>query len=502
MNIKRAKEEIVNTVKAYLARDGFGNYRIPYLRQRPILLIGPPGIGKTQIMEQVTAECKVALVSYTITHHTRQSAVGLPFIKNKEYEGKEYPVTEYTMSEIIASVYEKMEHTGIKEGILFIDEINCVSETLAPTMLQFLQYKSFGNRRIPEGWVIITAGNPPEYNRSVREFDTVTLDRVRKITLEPDYNAWKEYAYKQGIHGAIISYLDIRKENFYRVETTPDGIFLATARGWEDLSEMLLTCEELNLPVTEDLVIQYLQYNTIARDFANYYELFNKYKEVYSIEEILKGNITGEAIYKIGRAPFDEKLNVIGLLLGRLNGIFKEVFLMDLYIDRLFACLKEFKQQIIDKGSKSPIELLLDLQKNEEEKYLSKLESGQADKTETTVSAAVSNSLNGYLVKLKENEATDALKAFELVKQSFDQEGVKRKEQIEAARAALNYVFEFMETAFGESQEMVVFVTELTVNFYSSKFIGEYGSEMYMKYNRSLLFEERHKEIIHEIDKL
>jgi len=59
-----------------------------------------------------------------------------------------------------------------------------------------------------------------------------------------------------------------------------------------------------------------------------------------------------------------------------------------------------------------------------------------------------------------------------------------------------------METAFGESQEMVIFVTELTVNYYSSKFIGTYGSDMYMKYNRSLLFEDRHKEILKEIDKL
>ena len=52
-------------------------------------------------------------------------------------------VTEYTMSEIIASVYETMERTGCREGILFRDEINCVSETLAPTMLQFLQNKTF-----------------------------------------------------------------------------------------------------------------------------------------------------------------------------------------------------------------------------------------------------------------------------------------------------------------------------------------------------------------------
>ena len=177
MDIKRAKQEIEHTIQAYLSKDEYGEYQIPAIRQRPVLLMGPPGIGKTQIMEQIAKDLRIGLVAYTITHHTRQSAVGLPFIKEKTYGGKTYSVTEYTMSEIIASVYEKMEQTGCREGILFIDEINCVSETLAPTMLQFLQGKTFGNQKVPEGWVIVAAGNPPEYNKSVREFDVVTLDR-------------------------------------------------------------------------------------------------------------------------------------------------------------------------------------------------------------------------------------------------------------------------------------------------------------------------------------
>ena len=196
MNIKTAKEEVKNTVKAYLLKDDHGQYVIPQIRQRPMLLIGPPGIGKTQIMEQIARECGIGLVAYTITHHTRQSAVGLPFIKEREYDGTTYSVTEYTMSEIIASVYEKMEKSGLKEGILFIDEINCVSETLAPTMLQFLQCKTFGNQAVPDGWIIVAAGNPPEYNKSVRDFDMVTLDRVRYISIEADYDVWKEYARK------------------------------------------------------------------------------------------------------------------------------------------------------------------------------------------------------------------------------------------------------------------------------------------------------------------
>ena len=126
MNIHEAKQEIKNTVQAYLRKDEDGSYRIPMVRQRPVLLMGPPGIGKTQIMEQIARECRIGLVAYTITHHTRQSAVGLPFIVEEEFDGKKTSVTEYTMSEIIASVYRSMRETGLKDGILFIDEINCV----------------------------------------------------------------------------------------------------------------------------------------------------------------------------------------------------------------------------------------------------------------------------------------------------------------------------------------------------------------------------------------
>ena len=68
MNIKQAKNEIKHTVQAYLAKDGQGEYKIPAVRQRPVLLMGPPGIGKTQIMEQIARELGIGLVAYTITH--------------------------------------------------------------------------------------------------------------------------------------------------------------------------------------------------------------------------------------------------------------------------------------------------------------------------------------------------------------------------------------------------------------------------------------------------
>ena len=265
MNIKEAKNEIKNAMTAYFTKNEFGEYVIPVEKQRPVFLMGPPGIGKTAIMEQIAQELGVGLVSYSMTHHTRQSALGLPFIVNKNYGGKEYSVSEYTMSEIIASVYDMIEETGHKEGILFLDEINCVSETLAPAMLQFLQYKIFGRHRVPNGWIVVTAGNPPEYNNSVHEFDIVTWDRLKRIDVEAHYGVWKEYAVNCSIHPSVTTYLDIKKADFYKIETTVDGKSFVTARGWVDLSDMIKLYEKNGIAVREQLVSQYLQNKCVSR---------------------------------------------------------------------------------------------------------------------------------------------------------------------------------------------------------------------------------------------
>ena len=80
MDIKQAKQELRQTIRAYTARTEDGVWRIPREKQRPVLLMGPPGIGKTAILSQLAQEEHVGLVCYTMTHHTRQSALGLPVI--------------------------------------------------------------------------------------------------------------------------------------------------------------------------------------------------------------------------------------------------------------------------------------------------------------------------------------------------------------------------------------------------------------------------------------
>lgn len=494
MNIKRAKQEIKDTIEAYLMKDEYGSYAIPAIRQRPILLIGPPGVGKTQIMEQISQECQIGLVAYTITHHTRQSAIGLPFIEHKNYGGKEYAVTEYTMSEIVGSIYDKIEQTGLKEGILFIDEINCVSETLAPTMLQFLQGKCFGNHKIPEGWIIVSAGNPPEYNKSVREFDVVTLDRIRRIEIEPNYEAWKEYAVQVNVHPAVCSYLDIRKEHFCRVETTVDGKLFATPRGWEDLSQLVEIYEKLGKTVDRDVVAEYIQFPKIAKDFANYLELYYKYRNDYRIEEVLAGVQLPESTFdKLAKAPFDEKISVVSLLLSGVNDRFRSVCQMGEMMETRMELLKQMQKDGVFADGKTAGEAFVSYEAMMEAfaaEQKKKKDSGLLSRLEERRGRAVLAKLEENLRVLRDMDksADSAAEIWKKQRELFGADSDAYEDAIDAAGACLEYAFNFMEGAFADGQEMVLFVTELNTGFYSVKFLQEYDCERYYEYNRNLLF--------------
>ena len=495
MNIKEAKEQIKNAMTAYFTKDEFGSYAVPVEKQRPVFLMGPPGIGKTAIMEQIAQELDVCLVSYSMTHHTRQSALGLPFIEKKVFNGKEYQVSEYTMSEIIASVYETMEATGKKEGILFLDEINCVSETLAPMMLQFLQCKTFGNQALPEGWLIVAAGNPPEYNKSVRDFDVVTLDRVKRIDVEEDYGVWKEYARRKNLHGAILSYLDIKKDNFYRIENTADGLQFATARGWEDLSELLYAYETLGIRADREVVGQYIQMPRIAKDFANYLEMFYKYQKTYHVEGILSGTWENITVLELREAPFDEKLSVMGLVLSRLSEEARNTRCQDALTDALHTSLTEFREKIADAP---PLTVLDQLLWKRRTAMKQAKEAGQLDKESRDLKQREINALEDYRQRL-DREAVAPEGAMDAVRGWFGEEVERRKAMAMETKDMFDNAFRFLETTFGNSQELVIFVTEITVGYNTSWFVEQFGCDAYFRHNRELLFDSTRHRIREEI---
>ena len=487
MNIQEAKEEIKKTVRAYTARTAAGTFRIPVPRQRPVLLIGPPGIGKTAIMEQIAGECGVGLVSYTMTHHTRQSAIGLPVLTEKQFAGKAYTVTSYTMSEIIASVYEQIEKTGCRDGILFLDEINCVSETLMPAMLQFLQYKTFGSHALPEGWVIVAAGNPPAYNRSVREFDTVTLDRVRYMKVEPDFPIWKHYAVERGLHPAVLSFLELRPERFYVMEPGEKGF--VTGRAWEDLSEILLTMEELELGVEEALFGQYLQDEDTATEFTFYYRLYEKWKKKLKPEQILTG--TADVPTNLPSLPFDERLCIVWLLLQRIYTLGRAYEEQQKLSDSL-----KFFADGLGQGTAEQLTALVDERLDRRRKSLAvRKENGLLAAGEEEREQRLFNVIRDCREAVRTGGATDVFS------ERSEQEQSRAERQRKELTAAMQNGAAFVREAFGEKQELVILLTGLREQPVCGKILQEELPELSGEAKKLLSADSREEELRKKLGK-
>ena len=492
MNIADAKQQVKDTVEAYLAVDEVGMHRIEPAAQRPLFLIGAPGIGKTAIMSQVADELGIGLVSYSMTHHTRQSALGLPFVVDGSHGSLSYKATEYTMSEIIASIYDYMKQTGLERGILFLDEINCVSETLYPSMLQFLQFKTFGRHRVPDNWIVVCAGNPPEYNKSAREFDIVTLDRVRKIDVEPDFESWKAYAEGAGVHPSILSFLQIEQDCFYAVESTPTGKRFVSARGWTDLSRTITTLEEMGKTVDVGLIGQFVQESSIAERFAVYYELFSKYRSDYQIGAILEGSWTPEVEERAQHAAFDERLAVLNLMLDAVETQASEALEQEAVVIEVRDALRLVKSRIIDGESASAV--LEEIAKEQADELEARMSTGTLPPSSVRLSKLT-------IEKLRMLERTGAaagggVEAFDALSEAYAQLVADMQHVSENTSQHLENAFSFVVQTFGNEREMLVFVSDLSTRPTTMRFINAFGSEGYATYSERLAVQERRNDLL------
>ena len=491
MNIQEAKEQIRETVSIYLKKDRYGNYRIPSERQRPVFLLGAPGIGKTAIMVQIAREMGLPLVSYAMTHHTRQSALGLPKIVSRSYMGETFDISEYTMSEIIAAVYDSMEKSGRKEGILFLDEINCVSETLAPSMLQFLQYKTFGSHKVPEGWVVVTAGNPPEYNRAVHDFDIVTLDRLRIMEVAPDYETWQRYAVSRGFHQSILTYLDIRRDDFYHIDKQGGRVQYVTARGWEDLSEAITLYEESGFAVNDDLISQYIRHERIAGEFAAYYALFRKYGTDYGVSEVLAGHRSEASLQRAKEAPLDERISLIGLFVSAIRPDICQVMHTEDGIRQILPALRQLKGDVAAGKTADVIQALAALRDDERKAIADAAALGGLSDADRGKHQYAADFADEQVRKLQVCGDPSPAGQFDMVRQAYDIRLHYMRQLRDETAGRLKNILTFIDEAFGEGSEMLLLVTELTVDPDAARFVAEHSRETFAAYQERFMLGER-----------
>lgn len=327
----------------------------------------------------------------------------------------------------------------------------------------------------------------------------MTMDRLKKITVEPDFDVWKEYAYKSGVHASILTYLELKKENFYKVETALDGKRFVTARGWEDLSQMIKLYEKHQITVNEKLTSQYLQNPEIARDFAAYYDLFHKYQSDCRIGDILEGHASKEIRDRARKARFDERLALLGLLLDAVTQDAKEILETQAVLTNYLELLKQVKGKM-QTGSKSC--QLPQLLSEERARITQRLDSSRTSHPLSSGKVRRLCRLNAILAeeesRLNQSDAPD----FALLKEGLKTRAAANGQTAEAVSAKLEQLFLFCEEVFPSGQEPLILVTNLTVNETTASFIDQYGCPKYFEHNKELLFYERNQEILAKLETL
>ncbi len=495
MNIQSATHQVEAAVRAYLATDEQGLPLIPQPLQRPLILMGPPGVGKTAVVAQVAERLGVNFVSYAMTHHTRQSALGLPYIDEAEYGGRTYRVSRYTMSEIIARVHDEMAATGVSQGILFLDEVNCVSETLAPAMLQFLQYKTFGEHRLPEGWVVVCAGNPPEYNRAAREFDPAMLDRMKRLDVEPDLDVWMSWAVANGVHPAVTSYLEGKPSNFYKVRASVDGTRIVTARGWEDLSRMLLAFEQVGETADKDLVGQYLQDPNVAEDFSLYLEIFSRYRDGYGVSSILAGEASAALLNRASDAPFEERMALVSLIVAQVEARVAEEGTREAALRLVREDLLAAKGEL-DQGRPAD-QVLTEAVASAQDALAQASRSSESRRHLLAARAGVLRDVASRALR-----ETGEASAFDAARAAFNDKLREVAALAGEVSSQIDAATGFALDAFGQREETFVLCTRLASDADFMAFVSTHGAPRFLAAAQGLMVRERGLELLSQVDAL
>ena len=329
-----------------------------------------------------------------------------------------------------------------------------------------------------------------------------TQDRLKMLPIDADFDCWKEYAYNAGIHPAITAFLETNRKWFYSIKSTVDGQQYITARGWEDLSAEIQAYERNGFPVTQELIMEYITDKECARKFAVYYDLFKKYRVDYAISDIIAGNISSGAIQKAQAAKFDERLSIISMLMESLGISAKGVVVEEEALEDVVKKLRVVKKNANKSTSVYQMlaENIADIKDNmDKQKQANALSAARK-----AVLLREIKLIESYKNKLDEEQivSSDNAAQFALVKKTFQKDVKKMQTAANKTTASMENAFKYMEAAFGDEQEMTLFVAELTVNRNIANFIAKHGSDSYFKHNSSMLIYNEDDKLTGEIDQL
>lgn len=235
---------------------------------RPVFIWGQPGIGKSALVQQFAAQVGLPCVSLLGSQLAPEDLIGVPQI----IDG----TSRFCPPRMIARA---------EPYCLFLDELNACSHEVQKAFYSLIHERRIGEYMLPQGSVVVGAGNRAQDSAIVKPMSTALLNRMLHVHLKVSHRDWLEWAHQENIHPWVLDYIQTRPDHLWSAPPKHEEPF-STPRAWHMLSDVL---HEYGEKLTDD-TLDVLTFGTLTPHHAGQFRAFVKQvRSQYRLTAILKG---------------------------------------------------------------------------------------------------------------------------------------------------------------------------------------------------------------------
>ena len=252
--------------------------------QRPLFLWGPPGIGKSELVEGITRELGGLMIDLRLGQMEPTDIRGIPFY-NKDIGKMDWAEPVELPDETTASQYPVV--------VLFLDELNSAAPSVQSAAYQLILNRRIGKYRLPDNVVMVAAGNRESDKGVTYRMPTPLANRFIHQEMKVDFSSWQEWAVNNNIHKDVVGYLSFAKQDLYDFDAKSASRAFATPRSWTFVSQ-LLDEEEDNDTVTnliagtvgEGLAVKFMAHRKVASKMPNPTDILSGKVKDLNVKEV------------------------------------------------------------------------------------------------------------------------------------------------------------------------------------------------------------------------
>ena len=252
--------------------------------QRPLFLWGPPGIGKSELVENITRDLGGYMIDLRLGQMEPTDIRGIPFYNKDSGKMDWAPPVELPDDEL-ASQYPVV--------VLFLDELNSAAPSVQSAAYQLILNRRIGKYKLPDNVVMVAAGNRESDKGVTYRMPTPLANRFIHQEMKVDFASWQEWAVLNKIHKDVVGYLSFAKQDLYDFDAKSASRAFATPRSWSFVSELLDDeCDNDTLTnliagtVGEGLAVKFMAHRKVASKMPNPLDILKGKVKDLNVKEV------------------------------------------------------------------------------------------------------------------------------------------------------------------------------------------------------------------------